>query len=186
MAQFEYLFRDWPVECHAVPDSLNVQIVEDGETAEENAEIKALAYGKVLDELTLGDDAGLEIEALDNKPGLLARRWMGELPDNISDEEWLKFLLDRLEKSPNKSNNARYRASWVIYDPKSKMTYSKEVIIPFIISRNNIYPYKKGNPMSALELDYKTHKPISEMPIESRYKYLKSILESWEEIKSLF
>lgn len=51
------------------------EIVEDGETYFDNALIKALAIQKITDMPIISDDSGLEIEALNNEPGLHSARF---------------------------------------------------------------------------------------------------------------
>lgn len=55
-----------------------VPIVEDGKTFEENALIKARALYEIIHQPVISDDSGLEVDALDKKPGVMSARWMGE------------------------------------------------------------------------------------------------------------
>ena len=57
---------------------VDIDIVEDGTTFEENALIKAKAVMKVTGQLTLADDSGLEIDALNGEPGIYSSRYLGE------------------------------------------------------------------------------------------------------------
>ena len=56
----------------------NEEIVEDGETFEENAHIKARAVFEATGEPTIADDSGLEIDFLDGAPGVYSARYAGE------------------------------------------------------------------------------------------------------------
>src|SRR5437867_2483234 len=49
--------------------------IEDGETFEANARIKALAYAKATGRLCLADDSGLEVDALNGAPGVHSARY---------------------------------------------------------------------------------------------------------------
>ena len=53
------------------------EIVEDGSTFEENAEIKAMAVASHTGRLALGDDSGLVVDALDGRPGVHSARYSG-------------------------------------------------------------------------------------------------------------
>ena len=57
---------------------VDIDIVEDGKTFEENALIKAKAVMEVTGQLTLADDSGLEIDALNGEPGIYSSRYLGE------------------------------------------------------------------------------------------------------------
>lgn len=184
--QFKFLFSDWNVKLYFLDDfNFNIKIIEDGKTAQENAEIKVRAFLDKVDMPVLGDDAGIEIEALNNEPGLQARRWNGLFDENVCDEKWLDYLLNRLRKSENKSNEGRYRAAWVVGLPKGPI-FHKEVIIPFKISHNKLYPYPKGNPMAAIELHPQKLVPVESLTKTERYLFLKDILDNWVEVKRFF
>jgi len=57
---------------------------EDGKTFEENANIKALSAEKYCDILTFADDSGLEVEALDDAPGIYSSRYAENDPARIA------------------------------------------------------------------------------------------------------
>jgi len=69
---------------------------ENWKTTRENALIKAKYYQSIVWIPVLSDDAGFEIEELWGEPGIMARRWWGALPDNVSDEDWLNFTKIKL------------------------------------------------------------------------------------------
>lgn len=75
-------------------------VEETGTTYEENAIIKAKFFAKLTGLPTIADDSGIFVEALGNELGVKTRRW-GAGPD-ASDEEWLDFFLNRMEKETNK------------------------------------------------------------------------------------
>lgn len=59
------------------PDQLglNLEIAEDGETYEENASLKALAFVRASGLVTLSDDSGLEVDVLGGQPGVHSARF---------------------------------------------------------------------------------------------------------------
>lgn len=60
------------------------EIVEDGNTFEENASIKAVTASKYCDAPAFADDSGLEIEALNNAPGIHSARYAATNPERIA------------------------------------------------------------------------------------------------------
>jgi inosine/xanthosine triphosphate pyrophosphatase family protein len=72
---------------------------ENEPTVEGNAILKAKTAYEATGVPSLGDDAGVAIDALDGAPGVMARRWGGLLPDSVSDEDWIDFLWRRLRMS---------------------------------------------------------------------------------------
>lgn len=74
---------------------LNVEIVEDGETFEENAIIKARAISDLTGEMVLADDSGLEVDALDKAPGIYSARYLGEdTPYTVKNNHIIDLLKD--------------------------------------------------------------------------------------------
>ena len=84
---------------------VDLEIVEDGTTFEENALIKARAVMEATGELTLADDSGLEIDYLDKAPGIYSARFAGE---DTSYDIKNRILLDRLEGVPDEERTARF------------------------------------------------------------------------------
>ena len=82
------------------------EIIEDGMTFEENAEIKARTVSRVLtNDIVLADDSGLEIDYLDKAPGIYSARFAGE---DTSYDIKNRILLDRLEGVPDEERTARF------------------------------------------------------------------------------
>ena len=88
------------------------EVVEDGTTYQENAAKKATVIAEYTGHLTLADDAGLEVDALDGAPGIHAKRWAGE---NATDAERMQKLLSLLEGVSNR--RARFVAAIAIALP---------------------------------------------------------------------
>lgn len=77
------------------------EIIENGETFEENSYIKAKAIkefcedNKITDKIIITDDAGLCVDKLNGRPGVYSARWAGE---NATQEEILNKLLLELKE----------------------------------------------------------------------------------------
>lgn len=140
--------RDVVVSRHAVPET--------GTTAEENALLKARAYHSARWPLVFGDDAGLEIDALHCEPGVQVRRWGGRFTDDVDDETWLAYLMQRLEGVPQARRTARYVAAWVVITPDGT-EHLRHVTHEFTIAERPLRPILPGSPMSAVELHLEDH-----------------------------
>ncbi|MDY4597578.1 XTP/dITP diphosphatase [Faecalimonas umbilicata] len=84
---------------------IDVDIVEDGTTFEENAMIKAEAIAKLTEAIVLADDSGLEIDYLNKEPGIYSARYAGT---DTSYEIKNNLLLQRLEGVPDEKRTARF------------------------------------------------------------------------------
>ena len=84
---------------------VDVEIVEDGETFEENAIIKATTVMKATGCIVLADDSGLEVDYLNKEPGVMSARYMGE---NTSYRIKNQILIDRLDGVPDEKRTARF------------------------------------------------------------------------------
>ena len=95
-----------PITLRSLVEFPNVfSVDETGNTYEENAVIKALAYAKQTGLCSLADDSGLEVDALGGKPGVLSARFAG---DQASDAERIQQLLSELSQYATAQRTARF------------------------------------------------------------------------------
>ena len=87
---------------------------ESGETFEENALQKAHFYARASGAWTLADDSGLEVDALDEAPGVYTRRYAG--PD-ATDQQNYEKLLRELSGIPAERRTARFVCCMALVDP---------------------------------------------------------------------
>ncbi len=90
-------------------------VPEDGETFAENAAKKALAAAQATGKLALGDDSGIEVDALAGRPGVRSARFAGE---NATDEDNNEKLLALLRDVPERRRQARFVCCIAIADPE--------------------------------------------------------------------
>jgi len=106
---------DWPMRL--LSDYPQVTLPpETGSTYRENAVIKAVTVAKATGEWALGDDSGLEIEALGGAPGLYSARFAGE---DVTYADNRKKVLDLLGDLPLEKRNARFVCTVAIASPSS-------------------------------------------------------------------
>lgn len=84
---------------------IDLDIVEDGSTFEENAMIKAKAVMETTGALTLADDSGLEIDVFGGGPGIYSARYLGTDTSYI---EKNKVILEKLKDIPEEKRTARF------------------------------------------------------------------------------
>ena len=71
-----------PIDVRLLPDDAGIEAPEEtGSTFAENARLKALYYARATGLLTVAEDSGLEIDALDGAPGVLSARYPGATYD---------------------------------------------------------------------------------------------------------
>ena len=111
--------KDIP-EAEGIP-----QAEENGTTFIENARIKAKYWAEKLNMPALGEDSGIEIEALNGAPGVYTKRCMSKFcpGENINvdkPEEVYPRLLDAMKKSGNPSKKAYWVSAIVLAFPKEE------------------------------------------------------------------
>jgi XTP/dITP diphosphohydrolase len=124
LEELKSLFKGLGVEVLSMKDVLrrDLQIVEDGDTFEENAIKKAKAVAQATMMLTLADDSGLEVEALGGAPGVRSARYAGERATDAENNAALLAALDALGADamanaiPN-AYKARFRCALALIDP---------------------------------------------------------------------
>lgn len=107
MKEIRMIMEDLGLEILSMKEAgVDAEIVEDGMSFEENAEIKARTVARILtSDIVLADDSGLEIDYLDKAPGIYSARFAGE---DTSYDIKNRILLDRLEGVDDEKRTARF------------------------------------------------------------------------------
>ena len=98
--------------------------IENGKTFEDNSEIKAEFFCKNSNLVTLSDDSGLEVDALNGEPGIFSSRFAEDLGGF---ENAMKKILERIKKI-NKGSKAQFISSLTIQWPDGKKITETGVI----------------------------------------------------------
>lgn len=122
--ELELLLNGMPVDVTSL-DSFPAatEVDETGSTFAENARLKAVGYAAQSGLTALADDSGLEIEALDGRPGVLSARYGG---DGLSFSERMRLVLDEMGSSASASRRARFVCSLVLADPSGQILFETE------------------------------------------------------------
>jgi XTP/dITP diphosphohydrolase len=106
LAEFRAALNGVPIHLLSLPSlGTGPRIAEDGATFEENALKKARTLANFSGWLTLADDSGLEVEALNGAPGIYSARYSGEAANDARNNE---KLLAELLPVPAERRNARF------------------------------------------------------------------------------
>ncbi len=109
------LIGDLVIEWLSLDDmEIELRVEESGGTFQKNAIIKALAYSKESGMLTLADDSGLEVDALDGRPGVRTARYGGV---SLTPRQRYELLLRELRDVPEEMRSARFRCVIALAHP---------------------------------------------------------------------
>lgn len=127
MKEIRMILKDLGLEILSMKEAgADVEIIEDGMSFEENAEIKARSVARVLtNDIVLADDSGLEIDYLDKAPGIYSARFAGE---DTSYDIKNRILLDRLEGVPDEERTARFVCAVAAVFPDGTVSVVRKTI----------------------------------------------------------
>lgn len=109
------LVRDLPLRVYALDAFPQIaDLYEDGLTYTENAISKALTVARLTRRVTIADDSGIEIDALQGGPGPQSRRFLGE---GASDAQRNARILKMVAQVAPPARTARYRAVVAVAAP---------------------------------------------------------------------
>ena len=114
LREIRELLKDLPIKVTSLADYPDTpEIIEDGETFAANAIKKAVTIGRHTRKLILGEDSGLEVKALGNRPGVYSARFSGP---NATDQKNNRKLIRSLKGVPARQRGARYRCFAALSD----------------------------------------------------------------------
>ena len=118
LKEFKYLFKNTNIELLPISKFSNEDIAETGNSYEENAFLKAKFAAEITGLPSLGDDSGLEVEALDGAPGIFSARYAGEKGnDTLNNKKLLK------EITLKKNRSAKFVSILSFLDPELKSPF---------------------------------------------------------------
>jgi len=99
LLEFQDLLKDTGIELITPADiGLDIDVEEDGATYTENAVKKAVAFAQASGLISLADDSGLEVDALEGAPGLYSARYHPRPGANDADRR--AYMLENLKDKP--------------------------------------------------------------------------------------
>ena len=120
------LLQDLPVVIRTLDDFPDApEVIEDGDTCEANATKKALETARYTGLPAVADDTGLEVDALDGRPGAFAARYAGE---HATYEDNCRKLLQELEGISTAMRGARFVTVAAIALPTGETRFARGVL----------------------------------------------------------
>ena len=136
------IMKDFDVElCTMKEAGVNVDIVEEGTTFEENAVIKAKTVMEMTGEIAIADDSGLEVDYLDGAPGIYSARFLGE---DTSYDIKNNYIIDKLKDAKGKERSARFVCAIAVAFPQGEVITCRgtiEGLIAYEQKGNNGFGY---------------------------------------------
>ncbi|MBW9299952.1 XTP/dITP diphosphatase [Pediococcus acidilactici] len=114
LKEFKQVFTAKGIEVLSLKDvDEDVDVQENGLTFEENARLKADSYAKTIGIPVLADDSGLEIDALNGRPGIFSARYAGDHNDAANNAK----VLTELGGVPDEKRTATFHTTVVVRKP---------------------------------------------------------------------
>ena len=124
VTEFAEILQDLAIEWLSLDDVGVVQDVEEtGSTFRENSVLKARAYAAETGLLTLADDSGLEVDALNGAPGVYTARYGGA---GLTAVQRYQKLLTEIKDVPEHQRTARFRCVIVLAGPDGTLLGESE------------------------------------------------------------
>lgn len=131
--EFAEMLADMEIEFLSLDDArVTTDVAETGTTFRENALLKGMAYAQETGLLTLADDSGLEVDALDGAPGVYTARYGGV---GLTHEERYHYLLDNLTAVSPPNRTARFRCVVVLVAPDGTLLGEADGVCEGVIAQ---------------------------------------------------
>lgn len=131
--EFAEMLADMEIEFLSLDDAgVTTDVEETGKTFRENALLKGYAYAAETGLLTLADDSGLEVDALDGAPGVYTARYGGA---GFTHEDRYRLLLENLTAVSPPNRTARFRCVIALVAPDGSLLGEAEGVCEGLIAQ---------------------------------------------------
>lgn len=164
--------------------NLNLEVDENGNTYAENASLKALAFAQASGLISLADDSGLEVDALNGAPGLYSARYSPKPGANDVDRR--DFLLQNLRDKP-RPWKAHFHATIAIAKPTGEIELAEGNCFGEIIPEERgtggfgydpiFFIPKLNQTMAELDMEQKNHLSHRALAILNAMPILRKMFE---------
>lgn len=124
------MLEDCDIELQTLKEAgIDIDIVEDGSTFEENAIIKAKTIMEMTGEIALADDSGLEVDYLDGAPGIYSARYLGV---DTPYSEKNSHIIELLKDAKGEERSARFVCAMAVAFPDGEIKTCRGTIEGYI------------------------------------------------------
>jgi len=166
VAQIRDALSSIDIQIEGIDKKSLPEVIEDGNTAQENARKKAIAYAKAIGQTVLSMDNALYLDGLlpENQPGIYVRRIGGLIA--VNDTELLEHGVS-LIKSLGGKTTGYWEYGVCIAQPDGKI-FEMTLKTPRIFTSKKSEKIVSGYPLESIQIDPETGKYISEMTLEEQ------------------
>lgn len=126
MREIRLILKDLGMEIFSMKEvGVDLDIVEDGSTFGENAELKARAVWEKTGDIVLADDSGLAVDYLGGEPGIYSARYMGE---DTSYEIKNQAIIDRVAGALEEERTARFVSAIAAVLPDGRVIHTEGTV----------------------------------------------------------
>ena len=133
VSELRAILRGIEIDLVALHEVEHAGVEETGSTFVENAELKAAGYALQTGLPAIADDSGLEVDALDGRPGVLSARYGGA---DTPFEKKMEMLLDEIKNSARPTRSARFVCAISVADESGNILETKTGICEGSIALN--------------------------------------------------
>lgn len=137
IAEMKEILKEMPIDVKSLADEdIDIEVVEDGDTFEENAKKKSREIYEFLlkrgdkNFIVLSDDSGLSVEYLDGAPGVYSARYAGQHGDDARNN---KKLLLELSGIPKQKRGAKFTCQLAMFTDEGQYYAVKGEVKGYII-----------------------------------------------------
>lgn len=163
---------------------IDIEVEESMDDLEGNAIKKATTYATLSGHITLSEDTGFYIHALDGQPWPAVRRWGGELPDSVSDADLLAHIKQKLAHLHNPEAYFEYMVA--IATPEGTVETISHKHHGYVDQNRLNNHYVSGYPLSNCFVNEFDGKTRSECTLEERTARDTAIIGKIKEVLKKF
>jgi XTP/dITP diphosphohydrolase len=177
---YKELLKEFEFEVVSAKDLNIPEPEETGKTFEDNAILKAKYYLQKSGIPSLVDDGGMQIEALNNEPGINSKRWIGR---DMTDEEIIAEVMKRMKGIPEGKRACDFTVVLALATPFG--TFTSDSAVVGVIGDKPSLKLTKGYPYDSVMYLPNYGKYVCELP-DSEYEIMNVRKHAFEKIKHLF